>query len=424
VLIALVGFAFAAAPPAWAARPVTVGYTSTSALRGLDVVSRLAPLHAAEVLTGNPAALRLHPGIRWVEAPVARRREGTLSAAAADVTATTPEWQYAADGEDQVPAAVEQAASGITIGVVDTGADLSAPDIAAKSPVTYNVITGSSAVEDQDGHGTFVASLAAGATEAGAGVSGFGGDAQLMIVQANRTATTFTDVDEAAGIVWAVDHGARIINLSIGGCTTSQVESDAVNYAISHGVLIVAAAGNSGNAGDAPSYPAALLGPNGLAVAASTPTGARAPFSTTGSYVSLAAPGVGVLGATTPTASTTAFPRAALPGIAGTYAYGTGTSYSAPQVAGAAALVWAANPSLTAQGVVEVLEQTARGSGVWNSQLGWGVLDVAAAVAQASGASPPPPTVPAAAPPVAPKAAAQKKRPHVRRIWLQTSVVP
>jgi subtilisin family serine protease len=422
VLIALAGFAFAAAPPAWADRPVTVGYASASALRGLDVVQRLAPLHAAEVLTGNAEALSLRPGIRWVEAPVARRHQGTLAAAGSEVTSATPEWQYAADGEDEVPAAVEQAASAITIGVVDTGADLSAPDIAAKSPVTYNVITDSSAVSDDNGHGTFVASLAAGASAGGAGIPGFGGDAQLMIVQANRTPTTFTDVDEAAGIVWAVDHGARIINLSIGGFATSQVEADAVNYAISHGVLLVAAAGNNGTAGNAPSYPAALLGANGLAVAASTPTGVRASFSTAGSYISLAAPGVNVLGATTPTASTTAFPRAALTNVTGTYAYGTGTSYSAPQVAGAAALVWAANPSLTAQGVIEVLEQTARGSGTWNSQVGWGVLDVAAAVAQASGATPPTPTVPVVTTPVAPKATPQRKRPHVRRISLRISV--
>jgi subtilisin family serine protease len=72
------------------------------------------------------------------------------------------------------------------------------------------------------------------------------------------------------------------------------------------------------------------------------------------------------------------------------YAYGSGTSYSAPQVSGAAALVWAAKPSLTADGVVEILEQTATGGGTWNAGTGYGVLDAASAVAWALGVTAPP----------------------------------
>src|SRR5207253_7127090 len=116
---------------------------------------------------------------------------------------------------------------GITIAVVDTGADVTAPTIAAKSPTTYNTVTGGDAVSDVTGHGTFVASVAAGSVASGNTLQGFGGDARLMIVQANRSANVFDDVDEAAGIVWAVDHGAKIVNLSIGGAETSQVEQDA-----------------------------------------------------------------------------------------------------------------------------------------------------------------------------------------------------
>ena len=154
--------------------------------------------------------------------------------------------------------------------------------------------------------------------------------------------------------------------LSIGGAQTSQVEKDAIRYAIVHGVLVVAAAGNTGLGGNVKSYPAALVGTHGLAVASSTSTGKRASFSTVARYVSLAAPGVRVLGATVAAASASEFPRATLPAD-GLYAYGTGTSYSAPQVAGAAALVWAANPSLTADGVIAILEQTASGAGKWNA---------------------------------------------------------
>lgn len=372
------------APVALGARPVSVGYDSPAALRGLDVLTRIGSLHVAEVSTSDVAALRLRPGIRWVRATVPRRHLGERLVAAPRSIATA-EWQFSATRSNLVPASVQRAAANITIAVVDTGADLASPIIAAKAPITHNAVTGKGAVSDTTGHGTFVASLAAGSVTNGLALDGFGGDAKLMIVQANRSANTFEDIDEAAGIVWAVDNGAKIINLSIGGAQTSQVERDAIHYAISHGVLLVAAAGNSGQSGNVTSYPAALVGTHGLAVGASTATGKHAPFSTVSRYISLAAPGVRVLGATTGAASTSAFPRATLAGQLGMYAYGTGTSYSAPQVSGAAALVWAANPLLTADGVIQILEQTATGAGTWNSRTGYGVLDVASAVARALG---------------------------------------
>jgi subtilisin family serine protease len=368
-------------------RPLTVSYAGASALRGLDVLSVVAPLHLAKVAPTEIATLRARPGIRWVRGTVARRHLG-LSIVTAPRRAASAEWQFAATRSNLVPSTIQRAAANITVAVVDTGADLTAPDIAAKAPVTHNVVTGSDAVSDVTGHGTFVSSVAAGAVD-GTGILGFGGDAKLMIVQANRSSDVFDDVDEAAGIVWAVDHGAKIVNLSIGGAETSRAERNAIAYAISHGVLVVAAAGNTGEGGNVPSYPAALLGSHGLAVAATTAHGSRAPFSTSAAYVSIAAPGVRVLGATTLTAQTSAFPRASLPSTPGFYAYGTGTSYAAPQVSGAAALVWAADPSLTADQVLQILEHTAAGSGTWNAGTGWGVLDVAAAVAQALGIMPP-----------------------------------
>src|SRR5439155_7151873 len=160
--------------------------------------------------------------------------------------------------------------------------------------------------------------------------------------------------------------------------------------------LLIAAAGNSGQTGNQPSYPAALLQPLGsngqggigLAVAASTLSGARASFSNYGSYVSLAAPGENVFGALSSSSDPYHWPRQSLPGsAAGIYGYGSGTSFSSPEVAGAAALVWAANPHLTATDVAEILEQSASGHGGWNQDTGYGLLDVAAAVARAQGSA-------------------------------------
>jgi subtilisin family serine protease len=379
--VCAIAIALLVAPGVLAARTVAVGYDSPGALRGLHVLATIRPLHVAEIAATDVSTLRGRPGIRWVRSTVARSHFG-VSLVAARRGAAAAEWQFAATRANLVPADVQHAAAAITIAVVDTGADLTAPTIAAKAPTTYNAVTGSDTVSDVTGHGTFVASVAAGSVTTGSVLHGFGGDAKLMIVQANRGSDVFDDVDEAAGIVWAVDHGAMIVNLSIGGAQTSQAERDAIAYALSHGVLVVAAAGNTGLGGNVQSYPAALVGTRGLAVASSTATGRRAPFSTAARYVSLAAPGVHVLGATTAAAPTAEFPRATL-AADGLYAYGTGTSYSAPQVAGAAALVWAADPSLTPAGVVSILEQTASGRGSWNPGTGYGVLDVAAAVSRA-----------------------------------------
>jgi len=370
-------------PAGLAARPVSIGYDSPAALRGLQVLTSVPRLHVAEVSRADLPTLRSRRGIRWIGGTVPRRHLGRTVVLAGHRTAIA-EWQFTATRADLVPASVRRAASSITIAVVDTGADVTAPALAAKSPTTYNAVTGSASVSDSTGHGTFVASVAGGAVETGSVLQGFGGDAQLLIVQANRDGDVFDDVDEAAGIVWAVDHGARIVNLSIGGAQTSRVEQDAIKYAVSHGALVVAAAGNTGQGGNVKSYPAALVRGNGLAVASSTTSGKRASFSTAARYVSIAAPGVRVLGATVPSASSSEFPRASVASD-GLYAFGTGTSYSAPQVSGAAALVWAANPSLSADGVIRILEQTASGRGTWNAATGYGVLDVAAAVARALG---------------------------------------
>ena len=103
-------------------------------------------------------------------------------------------------------------------------------------------------MRDLNGHGTKVASLIARSS----------GPARLLIIRAGSSSGAFSDADEAAAIRYAVDHGARIVNLSLGGPRTSSVERAAVRYAIAHGVLVVAAAGD--DYASRPEYPAALLG--------------------------------------------------------------------------------------------------------------------------------------------------------------------
>ena len=376
-----------------------MGYSTRDALdaavsrAGGRVVRRLAGIHVAEVSGPKHVAQLLagSPGISFLERPATRTRAAEPGLAAANVLGAY-EWQYAATHADAVPESILRAASEITVAVIDTGADLEAPDLAAKAPVGFDIRTRGGDVADVIGHGTFVASLAAGSSSNGEGIAGFGGDASLLVVKATSGRRTLTDVDEAAAILYAVDQGARVINLSFGGPSTSTTERRAVDYAAKHGVLLVAAVGNDYRRGNPVHYPAALLQPvrsrgrggRGLAVGASRQDGLRATFSATGTHVSLVAPGEWVLGAVSGLSSPRDYPRVALPGsLAGLYAYASGTSFAAPQVAGAAALVWAANPALTATDVAEYLEGTASGQGRWNPGLGYGVLDVGAAVALA-----------------------------------------
>src|ERR687888_22084 len=230
---------------------------------------------------------------------------------------------------------VAHAAPVLRRAVIDSGADVNAPDLADKTPQTWSVLSRSHRVRDVLGHGTFVSSLAAGSIDDGVGIAGFGGDAKLLVVQAIGKDGYITDVDEAAGNVYAVNHSAKIINLSIGGPQTSWIERRAIRYAARHGVLLVAAAGNEHEQGNPVEYPAALLrGGIGLAVGATRMDGTRAPFSNTGSYVSLAAPGENVFAAESADSD---WPRAqpswSSPGY---YGWASGTSFAAPEVPGAA----------------------------------------------------------------------------------------
>src|SRR4051794_236359 len=129
-VLAVVSLALVVAPAASAQHTFTVGYRTPSTLHGLDVVTRVPALHLAEVRAGSAASLRARPGIRWVERARLRTHASEPALVPWAANAEVPEWQYAATRVDLVPAWISRAASSVTIAVVDTGADVTAPDIA------------------------------------------------------------------------------------------------------------------------------------------------------------------------------------------------------------------------------------------------------------------------------------------------------
>lgn len=223
---------------------------------------------------------------------------------------------------------ISKGASAVKIGVVDTGIDRNHPDLMGRYVEGYDFVRRDSVPNDEHGHGTHVAGIAAATGNNGAGVAGVGWYTKILAAKVLGGDGTGTDLDVSRGIIWSADKGAAVINLSLGNYYYSQAVADAVKYAQGKGALIVAAAGNDGL--DFPSYPAAL--PGVVGVAATDRYDSRAWFSNYGSYVDISAPGVDIY--------------STWPGS--DYASLSGTSMASPFVAGAAAVVKAKYPAFTA----------------------------------------------------------------------------
>jgi serine protease len=373
---------------------------------GVRPVDWLPGLRLVQV-SGAPAALAAlagddDPRIRYVEPLVAAHtahvRNDPLTYELDPATGVPYEWQFHAIGADQA-LNVAKGDPGLLVGVVDSGV-APVPDLAGKVAETFWDPAFNSSATDRLGHGTFVSSIIASRNDDGFGLAGFCGACRLAVYKA----VPLTDVQVAEGIQKLTDAHVRVINLSIVLDHPAQDVIDAINYATNAGVLVVAASGNEGSS--AVDFPASIVQPpngapsSGLAIGASDAKGARASFSNAGPQLSLVAPGtfntrcsVGILGAIP--ARAPAFGDRDSCSVTMThadgsrYAYASGTSFSAPEVAGVAALVWSLKPSLTSIQVASVLEQTATrpaGSG-WTATVGWGVLDANAAVESVSGRS-------------------------------------
>lgn len=219
------------------------------------------------------------------------------------------------------------AGPGTIVAVVDTGVSSAHPELAGRVLPGIDLVSGDGDADDENGHGTAVAAMIAADGANGVGIAGACWSCLILPVRVLSSGGGAPWERIAAGVVWAVDHGARVINISIAGTGESAELREAVAYAVGRDVLVVASAGNSGDA--RPQFPASLDGVVG--VAATDPAGKLYDWSSRGDWVDLAVPGC-----------------SPLPMVFGTYAWACGTSFAAPLAAGVAALARGADPAASA----------------------------------------------------------------------------
>ena len=260
----------------------------------------------------------------------------------------------------------------VRVAVIDSGVEQSHPELKGRIVDSKSFVGGT--VNDTQGHGTFVAGEIAALTDNRTGIAGLAPTARLLVAKVVRDDGSIPPRAEARAIRWAVQSGAKVINLSLSGTRDpgdptvdgfSTAERLAIDYAVRSSVLVVAAVGNGGDAPSKPwrfaGYPAAL--PHVLGVAAYGRTGDVPSFSNRDDvYVDLAAPGQDML-SLFPRSLTKAYPSCVEQGYSscGTKGYrgADGTSFSSPQVTAAAAMLLSLNPSLRPDQISTILERSA-----------------------------------------------------------------
>jgi len=256
---------------------------------------------------------------------------------------------------------------GIVVAVVDTGVSKVEDLEGTRMLEGMSFVPGAKTAADDQGHGTHVAGTIAQTTNNGKGVAGVAPGATILPVKVLSSAGFGSSAWIAAGIDYAVDEGADVINLSLGGGYSSIIHN-AIKKARQQGVIVVAAAGNSGRRGVG--YPGALE--ETIGVSATGPGGAMAPYSSYGEGVDIAAPG----GDKTKTDG--GILQDTIDGRGGHhYVEYQGTSMATPHVAGAAAVLL--GEGMAPDAVERVLLDTARGD-AWDEKYGHGRLDLAAAL--------------------------------------------
>jgi thermitase len=253
---------------------------------------------------------------------------------------------------------ISTGSTSVTIAVVDSGVDLFHPDLVTKILPGIDFIDGDNIPQDEFGHGTHVAGIAAASSNNGVGVTGVSWGAQILPVRVLNAAGDGNYANLSAGIIWSVDNGAQIINLSLGGLFPNNTLKTAVDYAVNHGVMLIAASGNdaSGNLRYPAQYPAVI------AVGSTNSLDQRSGFSNYGTGLDLVAPGEAILSTN--------------PG--GGYGNRTGTSMSAPYVSGLAAILWGMAGMPGPQRVESIMEQSALDLGAhgWDAEYGFGLIQM------------------------------------------------
>jgi thermitase len=260
----------------------------------------------------------------------------------------------------------------IVIAILDTGTSNSHPDLESNLLDGYDFYNNDADANDDEGHGTYTAGVAAAKGDNDQGIAGVCWGCKILPVKVLGFRGQGDDATIAAGIRWAADKGARIISMSLGGDEDTQVLRDAVIYAKGRGALLIAASGNGQADGNKPAYPAAY--PEVLAISATDGTDTMTGFSTYGDFVALSAPGVGVW--------STSWSRQS----GDSYDASNGTSAACPFVAGVAALVLTIRPDLNPDQVAQVLIRSAddRGEPGKDPKNGYGRINAFRAVQLAS----------------------------------------
>ena len=255
----------------------------------------------------------------------------------------------------------------VIVGIIDTGRDPNHPDLSGQFLPGYDYYANDPDPWDVGGHGTMVAGVVGAIGNNGTGVAGTNWKCKILPYRVGDWSLSIWAIVQS--LRDATDKGARVINMSFGGFGGWPAMHDALKYAYSKGVVLIAAAGNSYT--QTPVYPAAY--PEVIGVVATNRSDQKAYFSSYGSWVDVSAPGQEILTTT----------------VGGGYKSVNGTSFASPYTAGLASLLLSVNPTLTNEEVREILRSTAvdLGSAGFDNVFGYGRIDAPAAVMAARGAA-------------------------------------
>jgi thermitase len=262
---------------------------------------------------------------------------------------------------------VNKGSDKVIVGIVDTGVDVNHPDLQGRLLPGYNVVNPDAQPIDDVGHGTHVAGVISALVNNDEGIAGMTWYNPILPVKVLDETGAGNTYNVAQGIIWATDHGAKVINMSLGNYADANFLHDAIKYAYDKDVVLLAAAGNDNS--ENLSYPAAY--PEVLAVAAVDANKKKAAFSNFGDYIGVTAPGVNI-------AST--YPH-------NQYAALSGTSMASPHVTALAALIRSTNPALKNTEVMDIMRKSAEdlGAAGKDKYFGYGQIDVVKALQMAQG---------------------------------------